>query len=317
MEALTSPRALWGWFVLLLVMGVGTPLVPVSSPLVALVGGVVLLLVYLAGVMAIALCIARRQLAPLYLVVALGVALAWWSVGQFVFIDRIIEPFNGYLRANNGFPQWWQLLLARTARQLTALSLVFASMFGGALVARLIKSRNMIGPICAMIALIDIWGVLFGGIVTQLMTNPVTAGASKVAFAPSPQFNTASLPPGAPPLPDVSASIGAGDYLFLGLLFAALVTLGMNWRGAAWLTYPLVAIALLGVAAGIPALPGLLFIGLGVALPNLKHFRYTREEAFALLYAGIFVIILTVALYFYLLHQLAAQAKVPTTGTGG
>lgn len=45
-------------------------------------------------------------------------------------------------------------------------------------------------------------------------------------------------------------------------------------------------------------LPGLVFIGLGAALPNLKYFQYTREEKFALLYAAVFVALLTVALYF-------------------
>jgi hypothetical protein len=49
---------------------------------------------------------------------------------------------------------------------------------------------------------------------------------------------------------------------------------------------------------GLPALPGLLFIGLGTAIPNWKFFQYSRDEKFALLYAGILVVVLTAGLYF-------------------
>jgi hypothetical protein len=51
----------------------------------------------------------------------------------------------------------------------------------------------------------------------------------------------------------------------------------------------------------------LLFIAAAVVLPNWKYFRFTREEQFALLYAGIFVLILTVALYF------GFKAALPTS----
>jgi hypothetical protein len=83
-------------------------------------------------------------------------------------------------------------------------------------------------------------------------------------------------------------------------LFAALHLNRMNWRGAVVLTAPLIALALivLTLVPGVPHLPGLFFIGLGVALPNLKYFEYTREEKFALLYAALFVVVLSAALYF-------------------
>ena len=103
-------------------------------------------------------------------------------------------------------------------------------------------------------------------------------------------------------LPD----IGIGDYLFLALFLGALVRFGMNWRASALWMWALVSLALLLIIlpTGIPALPGLLFLGLGAVLPNLRYFQFTREERFALLYAGVFVLLLTVALYFGLTSML-------------
>jgi hypothetical protein len=74
----------------------------------------------------------------------------------------------------------------------------------------------------------------------------------------------------------------------------------MNWRTSARLMWVFIAFALLSILflPGVPMLPGLLFIGLAAILPNWKSAKFTREEQFALLYAGIFVLILTVALYF-------------------
>ena len=53
-----------------------------------------------------------------------------------------------------------------------------------------------------------------------------------------------------------------------------------------------------------PALPGLLFIGAGAVLPNLKYFTYTRDEEFALLWAGVLVLVMTVGIHFGLQYML-------------
>jgi hypothetical protein len=156
----------------------------------------------------------------------------------------------------------------------------------------------MIGPIGAAIALIDIWGVLFGGIVSQLMTNKATQPLAEKAMAAGPKLGAASaartgfsisLP-----------AIGVGDFLFIALLLSVLVNLAMNWQKSARLMWILVCFALLSIQflPFFPALPGLLFIGAAAVLPNWKYFTFTRDERFALLYAGIFVLILTIGLYF-------------------
>jgi hypothetical protein len=156
----------------------------------------------------------------------------------------------------------------------------------------LIREASIVGAVCALAALIDIWGVLLGGIVSQVMEKAPEIASKGMASMPTAGAATASK--FIIPLPD----IGAGDYLFLGLLFAAMHRFAMNWGGAVKWTIPLVVVALLSIIFGLPALPGLLFIGLGTAIPNWKYFQYSREEKFALLYAGILVVVLTAGLYF-------------------
>jgi hypothetical protein len=155
--------------------------------------------------------------------------------------------------------------------------------------------------------------VLFGGIVSQLMEKAPTISNTAMAALPTPGAGT----PAAERFVIPELQIGAGDYLFLGLLFAALHRNQMDWRGARRWTIPLIILALVGVAFTGMHLPGLVFIGLGVAIPNWKFFEYTRDELFALLYAGIFVVILTVALYFGITSQLPERPPLRPGMRGG
>lgn len=301
------------WLALLLAMGLLVPFVPVPSRGAAIFGAVLLTVIYVVAVVLLAAHLTRLRLPLRDTLWWFALALAAWGALQFGALPIVGELF-GALRAEETQPETAQLLLAVTVRTLADIALLSAAMLGGSLVARLIKSPNMLGPVCAIVALIDIWGVLFGGIVSQLMDKAPQVAATAMASMPT----AGSAAPASRyviPLPD----IGAGDYLFLGLLFAALHGNGMNWQGAVKLTVPLMIGALLVVSGVLqlalilvggpaippaPAMPGLLFIGLGVALPNLKFFQFTREEKFALLYAGVFVVVLTVALFFGVTNML-------------
>ena len=291
----------WLWLALLLIMGLVVPFVPVPSLEAAIIGAVVLTIIYVVVVVQFAAQTTRLQLPRNALVLWFVIALVWWVVLEWVMIERVLGPFNETMREVGAQPSLGQVLLGRTVRTLDNLALLCAAVLGGSLVARLITSPNMMGPICAIIAMIDIWGVLLGGPVTQILHKAPNIAAKAMAAPPTVGAETVSRYVIPQPM------IGAGDYLFLGLLFAALHANRMNWRGAVAWTTPLVIVALLAVTFGIGLLPGLLFIGLGVALPNLKYFQYTREEKFALLYAAIFVIILTVALYFGVVSLLPKQ----------
>lgn len=270
---------LWlGPLLMLLAVQFGAPFVPVPSRAVALLGVILLTLIYVGGVVGFSLALARRQMT---LATLLGGCLVFALVFKSLQLVPPRFPF-AYILQN--------------------FALLGLGTFFGLLVAKMIRHANMIGPIGVMVAVIDIWGVLFGGIVSQLLTNKATQKLAQKAMAGGPKLGAAtagfhlSLP-----------DIGIGDILFLALFLGVLVRFGMNWRASAKWMWALISLALFSIVLGVPALPGLLFIAAGAVLPNLRYFQFTREERFALLYAGVFVLILTVGLYFGFTSMLSKQ----------
>lgn len=266
-----------GPLLLLAALQFGSPFVPIPNAPVAIAGIIVLTLLYVGGTVAFALGAARQRW-------SLPVILAGCALCAIAFRGMVLLP--------RGFP------FAYTIQNFALLGL---GTFFGLLVARMIRHANMLGPIGVLVALIDIWGVLFGGIVSQLLTNKATQHIASQAMGHGPKLGAATSRFQLA-LPD----IGIGDYLFLALFLGALVHFGMNWRASAIWMWAGVSFALLAIVLlpFVPALPGLLFLGAGAVLPNLKYFQFTREERFALLYAGIFVVILTAMLYFGLTSML-------------
>lgn len=256
-------------FVLVLVQ-FGAPFVPIPNIAVAVVGVVLLTLVYVGAVVTFSLSLSRRQMS----LPVLGAGLVACGLGFAAL--QMLPPF-------------------RFAYAVQNFVLLGLGTFGGLFVSRMIRHANMIGPIGIMVAVIDIWGVLFGGIVAQLLTNKATQGIAQKAMAGGPRLGAATSKFHLA-LPD----IGIGDYLFLALFLGCLVRFGMNWRASATWMSAGICLALLAIVLlpFVPALPGLLPIALGALVPNLRYFQFTREERFALLYAGVFVLILTIGLYF-------------------
>ncbi len=245
-----------------------------------------------------------------------------WAASEFRIKPYLEGLFHSF---GNNVPLAWQLVgkLNFTTRPL---ALVMGATCGGVALSRLVRYPNMLGPLAGVAALIDIWGVLLGGIVSKLLTSPATAPIAQKAMAPLPSIGGAQ---GAGGGAGISiASVGTGDFLFLGLFFGVLWAHNMNVRAAEKWIAPLVALALVTVALLpiVPMLPGLLFIGLGATIPNLKYLRYTREENFALLYAAILVAILTAGLYFAISSRLeeapsgkstrARPQRAPSTEVG-
>src|SRR5687768_13475047 len=111
----------------------------------------------------------RLRLAPIKVITGLLVGVALWAALEFVIAPALLEPIFDHFRATRTRPSGNALLLIIGLSTLTDLVLLTTAMFAGSLVARLIQTPNMLGPVCGVIALIDIWGVLFGGIVMQMM----------------------------------------------------------------------------------------------------------------------------------------------------
>ncbi len=300
------------WLTAFLILNLAAPYFSIPNRATAIGGAVALTFAYVCVVVFFAVCVARRKL-PIPHLLAWGVLalLVWLALDNFV-VPTLIKPIVTAIRHSKTRPEGFQLFQLIALSTLTDMALLCLGVFAGNIASRMIQTPNMLGPICIVIALIDIWGVLFGGIVAQVIAKrpeiaakAMTSGP-KLGAATSSAFNIS--------LPD----IGIGDYLFLGLLFGALFYLGLNWQSAIKWVVPLVCMALLLIVLvpRMPALPGLPFIALGVAIPNYRHFKYTREEKFALLYAGLFVLILTGALYWGFenaLPEKEPRAKTPTT----
>ncbi len=294
------------WLLALFCLSIATPFIPVPNLIAAQISGVLLTAIYVFFVMRLVNSLGSLRPSIPKALVWLIVGLALWALSEWVLRPTLGSAIRA---AGQPTPQWLQLagLLNFTLRPLFLMS---AAMSGGALLSHLVRYPNMVGPICAATALIDIWGVMFGGIVSQMLQSEKTKGVAEKAMAAMPKIGTAT---GSKYSVEI-ASIGAGDFLFLGLFFTILHVHRMNARGALnWVT-PLITVALLLIVSGlVPFLPGLLFIGLGVAIPNWKWFQFTRDERWALLWAGLLVVVLTVALYFIISAQLQAQ-PVPAPG---
>jgi hypothetical protein len=286
------------WLGILLLLGVGLPFMPVPNIWVAGIGALALAAIYVFVIVRFASDATRvRWPAAKHVALLLTALVLWWVFDNYI-TRQAAAPLREIMqaaRAQNQRPPTpdasllFPLILART---LTDIFLLSAAVLGGALVARRITEPNMLAPICGVIAIIDVWGVLFGGPVAQMLEKAPTTSARAMTSLPTIGAATSVRPDLQIPLPE----IGAGDYLFLGLLFAAMHAHRMNMLGALRWIIPLIIVALWGVTFRVPAMPGLLFIGLGAAIPNRAWFRFSRDEKFALMWAGVFVIVLAIGL---------------------
>lgn len=153
---------------------------------------------------------------------------------------------------------------------------VLSGVFLGRIVARVVRHPNLILPIGVAAALVDVWGVnLHGPMARVLEKSPQTVAkfAAKV-----PTFGA----------PGYVALIGIGDFVFLALLFACLSRFDLNVKGAVIASAVALSLGMVLVTGTNLRfnLPGLPFIVIGVLVPNWRRFRFTREESFALAYAG-------------------------------
>lgn len=302
------------WILLFIfALNLALPFLPVPNLVAAIGFNIALTLIYVGAVVLFALGVARREWHWWVVLIGLALSAVTWLAVEYGALP-VVGRFFQFLSETGARPSTLQLLAVGYVQTLQDMALLCGAVFAGQGLSRLIRAPNMLGPIGAVIALIDIWGVLFGGIVSQLLANKATQSIAEKAMTSGPQIGAvgASRPEFSIPLP----AIGVGDFLFLSLLLGIIIIHRMNWRASARLIWVLVSLALLSIvfvpdlvrAFPIPfvsnalkdgfPLPGLLFIGAGAVLPNLKFFTYTRDEKFALLYAGGFVLVLTVGLYF-------------------
>ncbi len=166
----------------------------------------------------------------------------------------------------------------------------FAASIGGAL-SYLLSDVNLILPVSIALAFVDIWTVLLGGPVQKALqsTSPVAhAVRHTLLVKTAPQLPIFQLLP----------SIGFADYLFIAFFVAAICRFSPNQR-----TYSLTMKALIVTLCAymgftiffnvnLPALVPMAVVMIGL---HWKSFRYSRSEAFAMLYAVIVVLLIILA----------------------
>lgn len=154
------------------------------------------------------------------------------------------------------------------------LALVLGAAFLGAFVGRLIREANMLIPVALVVSIVDIWGVYFG------VAREIGERAPETAAALS-----ASVPMAVAPM---LGSIGIGDFVFMGLFFAAVVRVGLSVRATLWASVvALLAASLVFFAASLwpglgpvaDRLPGLPFLAAAVIVVNMRGFHLSREES--------------------------------------
>lgn len=169
------------------------------------------------------------------------------------------------------------------------LSLVLLAISLGYMVSFIVREPNILLPAAVCAAFVDYWNVTMGPLGQMLEKRPDIV--EKVAV---------HVPAMATGMPLVM--IGMGDIVFLALFFGVLFRFSMNVNGAFWLGFILLTISLFVAMLGIP-IPALVPMGIAILAANARHFKLKREELFATLYVGIFLLILLIASAIFMLKR--------------
>ncbi len=142
----------------------------------------------------------------------------------------------------------------------------------GALLATMLKDKNLLLPVSAFLAGFDIFLVLTPiGITQQIMKKAPEVLPAVGLNIPKP----AATPTMGPVQP--FAFVGPADFLFMGMFFVAIHRFGMRSRDTALWMIPTILIYLL-LSLFVGAIPLLVPVGLVVLVVNWPEFKLNKEE---------------------------------------
>ena len=282
-------------------------------------GGPVLVgLIYL-GFWQIAPRVRTESLGAMLLSTILALALIVWFNAQIArgfrrplqfFVSLVLSaaailPLRVMYYTGDMVPPWSWLLMVKGLPDL--LFVWLASSFGG-LLSYLLRSANMIPPIAAVLALVDVWTVFLGPVGKILKSdNPAAVKITQAMTVPLP----APKPSGASAIPP-SLVVGFADFLFIAFFVAAISRFSPSVG-----VYRRMLVALVAVLCGYMLLvffsgwhlPALLPLAVVMLALHWGHFKYTRSEAFALLYGALFIVL--IAAGFWYMAQNPGLAPLP------
>lgn len=197
-----------------------------------------------------------------------------------------------YMGKNMASPEHVKMLATQFGwiRMLISVLTMLAAASVGYLVALRIKDKNLLLPVVMFAAAIDFWTVNAGPVSHILKKAPQVVNA---VSAPIPTPGTGSFMP--------ITFIGPGDFLFMGLLFAAIHRLGMNGRRNYWFVFGFMTAAMLAVLFNlVPFFPALVTLALAVVIANFREFKLSKEEKISIAIVGV-LLAATLPLVWYVL----------------
>ena len=204
----------------------------------------------------------------------------------------------------HGWATVWPVFLryARLLRHVMGLKELLLMWFAACIgvgISRLVREMKMLLPIASVLAFVDIYAVLGGGIVHQAVSGKSQLAKTAMS-ALTVQLPSTKAEAGSAPIPLL---IGFADFLFIALFFACFRRFGVP----AWRTFVALC-ALLSVYMAVVAytdmpLPALVPIAIVIIGMNLRQFRYERSESFALLYAALLVFVIGGVFWFLGRHK--------------
>ncbi|HVF10038.1 MAG TPA: hypothetical protein VNA16_04505, partial [Abditibacteriaceae bacterium] len=133
------------WLAVLLVMGLVVPFIPVPNQAFALFGAVTLTASYVLAIVLFVAHLTRLKIVPTKLLAGALVGVAAWAMLQFVIAPAVFGPIFANMRATQARPAGNDLLMMIGLRTLTDLVLLCTAVCAGGLVARLVRTPNMLG----------------------------------------------------------------------------------------------------------------------------------------------------------------------------
>jgi hypothetical protein len=204
-------------------------------------------------------------------------AMLGWTFARALTVFVISVVFFALLTyvARNATPPYVAAVFVAALLQLGLLA--WASSLG-IVIACGIRDKNLLLPICFVLATVDIIAVLAPvGTVKRALESEKGRVAFDIVSFKVPQFGSAQP----------AAQIGPADFLFLSMFFAAIHRFGMRARETLLVIVPglliyLAIVLFFGDASlfGIPlrALPALVPIGLLVLAVNWPEFKLSKQE---------------------------------------
>ncbi|MGO8671574.1 MAG: hypothetical protein ACLQVD_09455 [Capsulimonadaceae bacterium] len=172
----------------------------------------------------------------------------------------------------------------------------------GAMVARIVREAKILLPLALVAGVIDIVGAMtpVGFTHNALKNHPGIVSKVSVHVPTMHGLHLVSM-------------IGPGDTLFIGFFFAIVLRQHLNATRTFAMMYAFLTITMLAVELGFLREAGALApMGLAVILANLSHFKFSREETFAMIYAGAIAVAMAMAFFLYTSGHLFHHPQGPT-----